>query len=989
MKKFFLLLLILVSLFANAQYKSSLTAEQWVDSVYKSLNNDQRIAQLMIIRAHSNLPQDHINKVVNDIKKYNVGSLCFFQGGPVRQAKLTNYYQSIAKTPLMITIDGEYGLGMRLDSVTRFPYQITLGAMQDTGLVYEMGKAVGEQCKRLGVHVNYAPVVDINNNPNNPVIGYRSFGEDKYKVTAMGIAYMKGMQDAGIMACAKHFPGHGDVAVDSHLDLPVINKTMTLLNELELYPFKELIKAGVQSVMIGHLYVPSIDATANRATSISKNAVDGLLRKELGFTGLTFTDALEMKGVAKFFPGGTIAVEALIAGNDMLCLPESVPGAIKAIKDAIKRKKLSWKDIEEKTKKVLLAKYNLGLYKMKPIDTNNLLEDLNKETDNIRSKVAQESLTLLNIVNPNTFRNEFFTLPLNKNKKVAYIAFGGSANNALAKRLKEDLGADVFNIGYADAAGKGGAVAKSIEQGKYDAVVIGFHGLGLRKGAGNFGITQSAMQNWYSLNNTNAMTIVFGNPLAAQNFCTAKSLAIAYEDDAAFQNVAADWLQGAFKAKGKLPVSVCKYNFGYGVALNINGRYSIFPIGDDRFAAVDSIAWDGIKKKAYPGCVILAAKDGEIIYHKAFGNYEYDADARPMTISSIFDLASVTKISVTTLAIMKLFEEGKIDLKKKLADYLPWTKKTNKAKLTIENILLHEAGMVPFIAFYKETLDSSGNPKAELYRTAAQEGFTTQVARGLYIRDDWKDTIWKRIIESPITPQGKKYVYSDNDFWFLGKMVESLTGQPLDKYIRDSFYIPMHMETTGYHPLERFAQNEIVPTENETGFRNQLLQGTVHDEGAALGGGVAGHAGLFSDAYNLGKMYQMLMNGGELNGKRFLSWETIRYFTGYHSPISRRGYGFDKPEKPEELLKKRNGDYPVERYPSELSSAQTYGHTGFTGTCVWVDPQYNILYIFLSNRVNPTRNNPRLSSMNIRGKIQDAIYKGLGVGEMVIDNIGF
>lgn len=980
MKKFFLLFLNLVSLLANAQYKSNLPAAQWVDSVYKSLNNDQRIAQLMIIRAHSNLPQDHINKVVNDIKKYNVGSLCFFQGGPIRQAKLTNYYQSIAKTPLMITIDGEYGLGMRLDSVTRFPYQITLGAMQDTGLIYDMGRAVGEQCKRLGVHVNYAPVVDINNNPNNPVIGYRSFGEDKYKVAALGIAYMKGMQDAGIMACAKHFPGHGDVAVDSHLDLPVINKTMTQLNELELYPFKELIKAGVQSVMIGHLYVPSIDATANRATSISKNAVDGLLRNELGFTGLTFTDALEMKGVAKFFPGGTIAVEALIAGNDMLCLPESVPGAIKAIKDAIKSKKLSWKDIEEKTKKVLLAKYNLGLYKMDPINTDNLLEDLNRETDNIRSKVAQESLTLLNIVNPNTFRNEFFTLPLNKNKKVAYIAFGGSANNTLAKRLKEDLGADVFNIGYADAADKGGAVAKSIEQGKYDAVVMGIHGLGLRKGTNNFGITQSAMQNWYSLNNTNAITIVFGNPLAAQDFCTAKSLAIAYEDDAGFQNVAADWLQGAFKAKGTLPVSVCKYNFGDGVALNINGRYSIFPIEDERFAAVDSIALDGINKKAYPGCVVLAAKDGKIVYHKAFGNYEFDPGARPMTISSIFDLASVTKISATTLAIMKLYEEGRVDLKKKLADYLPWTKKTNKAKLTIENILLHEAGMVPFIAFYKETLDSSGNPKAELYRTSSHEGFTTQVARGLYIRDDWKDTIWKRIIESPITPQGKKYVYSDNDFWFLGKIVEELTSQPLDKYLRDSFYTPMHMETTSYHPLERFSLNEIVPTEKETGFRNQLLQGTVHDEGAALGGGVAGHAGLFSDAYDLGKMYQMLMNGGELNGKRFLMWETIRYFTGYHSSISRRGYGFDKPEKPEELLKKRNGDYPVERYPSELSSAQTYGHTGFTGTCVWVDPQYNILYIFLSNRVNPTRNNPRLSSMNIRGKIQDAIYKGLGVG---------
>ena len=968
MKKLFFLSLISISLTTNAQHKNISPSQKWVDSMYKSLSNDERIAQLMVVRAHSNWSLDKTEQVAALIKKYNVGSLCFFQGGPIRQANLTNYYQSIAKTPLMITIDGEYGLGMRLDSVTRFPYQITLGALQDSDIVYEMGKAVGEQCRRLGVHVNYAPVVDINNNPNNPVIGYRSFGEDKYKVAKLGIAYMKGMQDAGIMASAKHFPGHGDVAVDSHLDLPVINKTRSQLDEMELYPFREMIKAGVQSVMIGHLSVPSIDAGANRATSISKNAVNGLLRKELGFNGLTFTDALEMKGVAKYFPGGTIAAEALIAGNDMLCLPESIPNAINAIKEAIKKKKLSWNDIEQKTKKVLLAKYNLGLNHMSPIDTTHLLEDLNAKTDSIRRKVAQQALTLVTLVNPNTFRNDFFTLPLNKNRKVAYVAFGEAVNQALGKRLKEDLGADVYNIRYSDAAGKGGMVVKSIEQGKYDAVIIGVHGLGLRKGSNNFGISQSAMQNWYSLNKTNAITMVFGNPLALSNFCTAKSLAVAYEDDAVFHHIAVDWLQGKFTAKGVLPVTVCNWSFGNGLIVNSNEVSSLAPISDARFSTVDSIALDGIKKKAYPGCVIIAAKDGEIFYHKAFGSYQYDS-VSATSLNSIFDLASVTKTSATTLAVMKLYEQGKINLQNKLEDYLPWTKKTNKAKLTLEDIILHQAGMVPFIAFYKETIDSVGNLKTELYRTAAQEGFTTQVARDVYIRNDWNDTIWSKILTSPVTPPGKKYVYSDNDFWFLGKIVEAVTRQPLEKYVMDSFYIPMHMETTGFRPLERFSLNDIVPTEKETGFRNQLIQGTVHDEGAALGGGVAGHAGLFSNAYDLGKMYQMLMNGGELNGKRFLHWETIQHFTNYRSAISRRGYGFDKPE--------RDNATNADPYPSKLVSPQTYGHTGFTGTCVWVDPKYNILYIFLSNRVNPTRNNPRLSSMNIRGKIQDAIYKAL------------
>lgn len=973
MKKFLILssFAMLMPFLSDAQYKSRLTAQQWVDSVYKSLNNDQRIAQLIIVRAHSNFGSEHVSKVAGEIKKYNIGSLCFFQGGPIRQANLTNYYQSIAKTPILITIDGEYGLGMRLDSVIKYPYQITMGAMSNTSAAYLMGRAVGEQHKRLGVHVNYAPVVDVNNNPNNPVIGFRSFGEDKYRVAQMGIAYTKGMQDVGIMASAKHFPGHGDVAVDSHYDLPIINKTKSQLEEMELYPFRELVKAGVQSVMVGHLSVPSIDNGKNRATSISKNAVNGLLREDLGFKGLTFTDALEMKGVAKYFPGGAIAVEALIAGNDMLCLPESVPGTIKAVKDAIKKNRLTWADIEEKTKRVLLAKYNLGLNQAQHVSLSNLTNELNAKTNAIREQIAKQALTVVNFQNTNTFRNDFFNLPLTKSKKIAYVAFskdGGST--PLARRLKSDLGADVFSIRYSDGVGTGGAVVKKVEQGNYDAVIIGFHDINTRKGSSNYGITQTAIQNWYGLNKTNAVTMVFGNPLSMASFCVAKNLVCTYEDDANFHSAAADWLQGRFVASGTLPVTVCKWQSGHGMQVGTTAYLQ--PIGDERFAEVDAIALDGIKNNAYPGCVVLAAKNGEIVYYKAFGNFEYSANAKPMDLTSIFDLASVTKVSAVTLAVMKLNEQRKIDLKKKLGDYLPWTRRTNKAGLTLENIILHQAGMVPFIPFYKETVDaSSGNPKPDLYRTTSESGFNTQVARDLYIRDDWKDTVWKRILDSPITPQGKKYVYSDNDFWFLGKIVETVTGMPLEQYVRDSFYIPMNMETTGYRPLERFALSEIVPTEQESGFRNQLIQGTVHDEGAALGGGVAGHAGLFSNAYDLGKLYQMLMNGGELNGQRFLNWETIQKYTVYQTPISRRGYGFDKPEK--------DNFKSNDPYPSRLASPATYGHTGFTGTCVWADPTNNILFIFLSNRVNPTRNNPRLGSYRIRGNLQDAIYRALGV----------
>ena len=446
--KLFALLFFFIPVASLAQYKSQLNQQQWVDSVFNSLSKDERIAQLMVIRAHSNLGPDHMAKVTKDIQKYNIGALCFFQGGPVRQANLTNAYQSMAKTPLMITIDGEWGLGMRLDSVTKFPYQLTLGSLSDDDIVYKMGLAVGEQCKRMGIHVNYAPVVDINNNPNNPVIGYRSFGEDKDKVARLGIAYMKGMQDAGIMACAKHFPGHGDVDVDSHYDLPVISKSIAQLNETELVPFKAIFNAGVGSVMTAHLSVPSVDNTKNKATSISRNAVTVLLKDSLGYNGLTFTDALEMKGVAKYFPGGTIAVEALIAGNDMLCLPESVPETIKAVKKAIKKKKLSWNDINAKVKKVLLAKYNLGLHEWKPINTNNLLDDLNAKTNNIRYEVAKLSLTVLSQSSAKAAGSAYTDIPVlpAAKKKMAYVGIGVAELNGFGKRLKEDYDADVFLV---------------------------------------------------------------------------------------------------------------------------------------------------------------------------------------------------------------------------------------------------------------------------------------------------------------------------------------------------------------------------------------------------------------------------------------------------------------------------------------------------------------------------------------------------------------
>lgn len=960
-----------------AQYKSGLTREQWVDSVFNSLNDDEKIAQLMVIRAHSNLGADHVEKVTKDIKKYNVGALCFFQGGPVRQANLTNFYQGIAKTPLMVTIDGEWGLGMRLDSVAKFPYQLTIGAINDEHLVYLMGLAVGEQCKRLGVHVNYAPVVDINNNPNNPVIGYRSFGEDKEKVSNYGVAYMKGMQDAGIMACAKHFPGHGDVDVDSHYELPVIKKNMGQLDSMELVPFKAVFDAGIGSVMIAHLSIPAIDNTANRATSISRNNVTDLLRTKMGYQGLTFTDALEMKGVAKYFPDGVISVEALIAGNDMLCLPASVPESIEAIKKAISDKRLGWEDIYAKTKKVLASKFDLGMNKTQWIDTTNLLADINAKTDAIRYEVAKHSITLLNQASMTASRNDYAVVPLTAAKnfagekkspgKIAYIGIGVSELNDFGKRMQQDFGADVFTFSYKDGQDKADQLLKAVPRdGKYDAIVVGIHNYSLRP-ADNFGISAAAINLYKQLNFIKTITLTFGNVLATKNFCDAWTLLACYQDDAVTQQAVADYLSGKFELQGKLPVSVCQFKFGAGMVKNEKDP-SLHRL--DQLAEVDSIVNNAMAQKVFPGSVVLAVHEGEIIYHKAFGNYKYET-SKPVSLESIFDLASVTKISATTVAVMKLYEQGRLDLKKKLGDYLPVVRGTNKTNLEIDDILLHQAGLVPFIAFYKETIDSAtGEPKAAIYRSKPEPGFTVRVAEGIYMRNDWEDTMFARILKSPLGPKGK-YVYSDNDFIFLGKIVEEITGMKLDEYVQKTFYRPMGMMSTGFKPRERFAADKMVPTETEKHFRRQTTQGDVHDEGASMFGGVAGHAGLFSNAYDLAMLYQMLLNGGEFNGNRYLKKETIELFTAYHSKNSRRGYGFDKPEKDNAIRK--------EPYPSSMISLKGFGHTGYTGTCVWVDPKYNIVYVFLSNRVYPTRDNNKLGQQGIRGKIQDAVYKALGI----------
>jgi beta-N-acetylhexosaminidase len=992
MRKFTLLLTFLAGISSIRAQSPADSANHWVDSVFKTLSPDEKIAQLMVIRLSGIDPATHkavfYDAAVEEaIRKYNVGGICLFQGDPLTQAAHINHFQQIARTPILFCIDAENGLGMRMDSVTGLPRQMMLGAAGDPDLVYRYGRLVGSQCRRIGIQVNYAPVVDINNNPDNPVINDRSFGEDKTHVAEYGVAYMKGLQDEGVMACAKHFPGHGDVAVDSHLDLPVITKDKKQLDSLELYPFRALFAAGVGSVMIAHLYIPAIDNTPNRATSLSYNNVTRLLRKQLHYQGISFTDALEMKGVAKYYPDGDASVQSLIAGNDMLCLPGDVALSLQKIDSAIRAKKIRWRDIDARVKKVLYAKYVYGLAHWAPVEETNLTTELNSGVAEMRRQVATDALTLLRNDDPGVFPlhpvdatstssgKAAAGLRLFKRKRVAYIGMGLSEDNEFSRRMRTDYNAHVYFFDYNLDSIKA-AAALELLSGRYDAVVIGLHNYA-RFPAHNFAISRSAAWLLQQLQQKEkTVTFVFGNPYAILNTCDARVLVACYEDDDITQDVAADLLNGRFVAHGHLPVSVCaQWKAGAGLTDSMAVLPTVKPavLGMDaaKLGKIDAIAREAIEKKATPGCVVLVARHGKIAYQKAFGYLTYDK-TEPVYKETIYDMASCTKICATTMATMKLYDEGKLDLQKTLGDYLPWVRGSDKDSLKLWDILLHQAGLVPDVVFYKEVIDSSkeGYPLPWVFSTKSDSGHRVRVAENLYLRNDWRDTMCLRILQSKLGPRDK-YVYSDNDFIFMGLIVEAVTGMTLDEYVKTTFYDPLGMTSSGFRPRERFPLGRIAPTADEPIFRRQLIRGDVHDPGSAMFGGVAGHAGLFSDAYDLAILAQMLLNGGTLNGQTFFKPSTIDYFSAYHSDFSRRGIGFDKPEKDNATRK--------EPYPCLSASPETYGHTGFTGTCVWIDPKYDLVYIFLSNRVNPVENNPLLSRLNIRGRIQETIYQSMGI----------
>jgi beta-glucosidase-like glycosyl hydrolase/CubicO group peptidase (beta-lactamase class C family) len=939
----------------------------WADSVFNILTPDERIAQLFMVAAYSNKDKSHVDRIKKLIEENKIGGLIFMQGGPIRQANLINEYQSISKVPLMVSIDGEWGLAMRLDSTVKYPWQMTLGAIQDEKLIYQMGIDIGEQCKRLGIHVNFAPVVDVNVNPKNPIINARSFGEDKINVANKGIAYMKGMQSVNVMANAKHFPGHGDTDMDSHKSLPIIPHSKERLDSIELFPFKQLIENGLASMMVAHLYIPAYEKTANTATTLSKNVVTHLLQDSLNFKGLIFTDALNMKGVSSFFKPGVVDVKALLAGNDVLLFPKDVSTAILAIKQAIANGEITQKEVDRRCMKILKAKQWVGLDKYKPVEKEDLYKDLNtKKYEFLNQQLTEASLTVL--------KNENAIIPLKRldTLKIASLSIGEGKISEFQNTLSLYTQVDHFTIKELDSK-KNTALLDTLRQ--YNTIIVSIHksnknpwkSYKVRLGTKDM-ISNLALKN-------KVILAVFANPYSLIDFKSAESvdgLIMAYQNNNYANRSVAELIFGGLGANGKLPVTVSQtFKVGMGLAVEQSGRFKytvpeeVGVFGEELFQ-IDSIAMKGIREQAYPGCQVFVAKSGKVIYNKSFGYHTYD-NKTPVKNTDVYDLASITKIAATLLTMMQLQDEGKFSLDDSLKDYLSGLipDSSKYGDLGLREILAHQSGLQAWVPFYLKTIRNK-ELDGMIYCKDSTRFFPYRVAEDIYINQFYPDIIYQRILKGPI--KKKEYRYSDLGYYFLMKIAEEQTGEPLNEYVA-KVYNQLGMTTTGYYPRYRFPLDRIPPTEYDKVFRKQLIHGDVHDPGAAMLGGVGGHAGVFSSANDLAKLMQMYLNKGKYGGEHYIKDSTLAEFTKCQYCVNdknRRGAGFDKPV--------RDGDGgPTCNCVSYLS----FGHSGFTGTIAWADPEEEIVYIFLSNRIYPNADNKKLLHLNIRTDIQQVIYDAL------------
>ncbi|MGJ8665940.1 MAG: glycoside hydrolase family 3 N-terminal domain-containing protein [Patiriisocius sp.] len=964
---FFLLFLFNIS--ANAQQQNPLIVfddavnqQKWVDSIYNNMSLEEKVGQLFMVDVFSSDAKSKTDKIKDLIKNQHIGGVIFSKGGPVRQSRLNNEFQSLSKVKLMVGMDAEWGLSMRLDSTYAYPWNMTLGAVTDNDIVESVGRRIGAHSRRMGVHINFAPVVDINTNPKNPIIGNRSFGEDRDNVTEKSLAFMQGMQSAGVLASAKHFPGHGDTDSDSHKTLPTINFSKERIDSIEIYPYKRLISEGLASVMVAHLNVPSLEEQEGLPSSISKTIVTDMLKGQLGFNGLIFTDALNMKGAANFKKPGEIDLAAFMAGNDVLLISEDIPKAHALLVNAYREQVISEKRLALSVKKILMAKYMVGLNNYEPVQEFFIVEELNSVVDDVLYERAMaNALTVI--------KNDNAVLPIKDvaNKKIAYINFGDADGKPFLKYLRK-----YAKIDYVKADNLTGYLKKL---SNYDYVIAGFH-----KSNDNpwkdYKFNDRELLWLSEIAKTNTLILdVFARPYAMLDVTSTANfdgVVMSYQNSEVSQSLSAQLIFGAIVAKGKLPVSLGN-DFPLNTQIKTSevkrlkyGTPESVGLSSYKLKKIDSLANGGLWAGMMPGAQILVARKGKVVYSKNFG-YHTQSKKNSVKDDDLYDVASLTKILATLPVVMELFDRGALSMDTKLSEMLPEYKGTDKANITLRRMLTHTARLQAWIPFYVKTLDSATKrPMTKWYQKDYSEEFPYHVANEMYMKKEYKDSVYLQIRESELRPRAG-YKYSDLPYYLVMKYIEEFFGSKLEDVVQRDFYEPLGASYTTYNPLEKFSKADIVPTEEDKTFRMQKVHGYVHDQGAAMLGGVSGHAGLFSTANDVAKIMQLYLWGGKYGGRQYFTEDTMNDFNTcyYCDDRVRRGVGFDKPQL---------GDSGP---TCGCVSMTSFGHSGFTGTFTWADPEEELVYVFMSNRTYPDAENRKLIRSNLRSDIQAAIYDAI------------
>lgn len=936
--------------------------DRWIDSVAHALDVDEKIGQLFMRVIPPKASQDVVDQVTGNVKDLAIGGVVFRQEAPHRQVALTKSLQGVARLPLLVGIDAEWGVTQSVDSAVNFPRPLVLGALTNDSLIYRMGRETARHMKVLGVNLNFATLADVNSNPQDPLISYRSFGADRRRVANKTTAFIRGLQDNGVLACAKQFEITGLTITEFNDDLPRVTATV---DTAAMLPFRRLFANNVAGIMPASSPIPLYyDKVKNNKANYDPATLAQLftgtwLREQNQFNGLAFVDLEFVKIAAEKSRDGDEALFAFQAGNDVMLAGDDINAAIKKIRKLVKSDSKYENQLNASVRKILAAKYDAGLWKVPGVNGDNLVARLNAPAGAALAELLYERAVTVT-------QNKRNVIPIMHldTRRIAYVTSDVTVPN---DGFHRDL-SRYAQINYFTLNEKTDLIKLADALAGHTTVILGV-----------FPQTTPAVLNrlerLISLFKPNIDVILcdFGNENFVRSVDKYQTSLTAYCNTPEAMRAVSGVLFGAIGATGRLPFSASReLPQGSGVNTKTLGRLHYGAPERARMDSriltrIDSIAKEAIKSGSTPGMQVIVARGGAVVYEKNFGTLNYNKD-NPVTSETIYDLASLTKVSATLQAAMFMYEHGLIDINRKVSYYLPELKKTNKKDITIVEMLTHQAGLAPFIPMWPETVkDTTFLP--QYYSRVKSARYPLQVSPNLYGSLVLRDSTWSWIAKSKLNDKTPRtpfaYRYSDLGFLIMQRLAERILNQPLNEFVAQNFYEPLGSYRMGFLPLERFPAQEIAPTEYDRIFRRRLIVGTVHDERGALMGGVAGHAGLFGTAEDLAKLGQMLLQEGYYGGVRYYKPETVRLFTMKQFDKSRRGLGWDKPVQSEW------------NSPTSLkASPRTFGHTGFTGTCIWVDPEFDLVYVFLSNRVYPDRS-AKLITANIRSRIQDVVYDAI------------